>query len=168
MTVVVHLAHATAPPLPFRLAVALLAGFLAALVMNAPMLAFAEGYAPAHVAASVVWGTTPSKTGLGAAMLVHHVAGILAGLLHLLLALGLEQVLPVSTRVAGLPLVPHLVAGALVTAFLYGFFSWLVLPRFGAGVRDRAATVKGRWAVSALIFGWTLVAFVPTLVANLR
>ncbi len=148
-----HAAHASVPPLLARLAIAMVAGFLAAVVMDLPMRRLDEGMVPPYTAASVLFGKPPATVSDIEARSAHYTAGILAGVLFVVLAVAAEAVLPVVYVLwGGLPLLSHLLAGLGVLAFLYGFFGHIVLPRFGREKRAVAATVRRHWAVSATVY----------------
>jgi hypothetical protein len=101
-------------------------------------------------------------------VLIHHAVGPLAATLYAAVGVGLATVLPPVARVAGLELLAHLVAVAVVTGFVYVVFAWFVLPRYGGDARDRLGTVRRDWLVSALVFGGTLAVAVPGIVAAVR
>jgi hypothetical protein len=97
-------------------------------------------------------------------MIVHHLAGGLAGVLYGLLALGLAVVVPPVTTTLGLNLPAHLLAVVGVVIFIYGFFAHVVLPRAGGrSYEEEATAVRGQWLRSALVFGLTLALAVPLL-----
>ena len=85
--------------------------------------------------------------------------GLLAGVLFEGLNVGYERAreplgIGVELRVAGVTSVSEILAVALVVCFLYGFFSWLVFPRFGGNAYEtRPGTVRRQWAVSAVVYG---------------
>lgn len=140
---------------------AMLGGFFAAIVMDLPMRRLEEGATPALVAAGVLYDRPPTALDPRQARSVHYTAGILAGVLYVLVALPLDALLPPVASVGGVPLLAHLLAGALVGGFCYAFFGWVVLPRYGGGKRAVAATVRRSWALSVVVYVLALWAFVP-------
>lgn len=144
------------------------AGLTAAVVMGLPMSRHAEGFTPAFVAASVVRGHDPSAVGFRDANIVHHAAGVLAGLLFGGLYLVFAAVLPPILTLAGVRVVPHVAALGIVVAFVYTFFADLVLPRYGDEIgEERATAVTGQWLRSSVIFGVTVFVVFPVLVSLL-
>lgn len=132
------------PSPPAALALGGGAGLVAAVVMNVPMLLLRAGSLPARAAASVLRRTTPDRVPARDARVVHHVAGVLGGVLlaglQLLLAASLDTV------VAGV------VAGLVVVALVFTVFVVVVLPR--VTVREASTRVVRRsWAVSAVVYG---------------
>lgn len=168
-TTVLHAGHVTAPPLAVRLAVAMVAGFAASVVMDLPMWYLDQGTEPPRTAASVLYGKPPAAVSGVEARSAHYAAGILAGVLFALLAVGIELVgvVPIVAVLAGgLPLTSHLLAGVGVFAFLYVFFGYVVLPRFRPEKRDVAGAIRGQWALSAAVYVlalWVLVVVVTVL-----
>jgi hypothetical protein len=143
------------------------AGLAGAVAMDVPMGRHPEGWTPAFVAASVLRRTDPTAVPFRDASVVHHAAGVAAGVLYAVLAAPLALVLagtPPTPGVASLPVVAHLVAVAGVVAFVYAVFAHLVLPRAGTGIADdRATAVRGQWLRSAVVFGGALAAVVPVV-----
>lgn len=165
-TTALHAGHGVAP-LDVRLAVAMLAGLLATFAVTAVMQLQSYGYVPAYVAAGAVWGRDPEAVPRSAAHAAHLTAGMLAGLLFEVLVLvfesvrGLASVDPVAVGVTSLS---ELLALVLVVGFLYGFFSWVVFPRFGgAAYEAHAETVFQQWAISAGAYGALLFVAVNLL-----
>ncbi|WP_254535449.1 hypothetical protein [Halomarina litorea] len=168
MTLLLHAGHITAPPPVVRVAIAMVAGFVASVVMGLPMRRLSEGMVPPYTAASILYGKPPANLSDVEARSAHYAAGILAGVLFVLLAVAAEAVVPpVRVLQGGLPLSSHLLAGVGVFAVLYGFFGHVVLPRFGREKREVAGTVRRHWAVSAAVYVlalWVLVVVVTVLV----
>jgi len=157
-----------APPATVTLVVGVAVGFLAALVMDWPMSRQPDGFVPAYVATAVLTRQQLAAVRLPEAMVVHHLAGALAGLLYALLVVALRALVPSVSTVVGLTLLVHLLAVALVVAFIYGFFAHFVLPRAGGQTYEEQATaVRGQWLRSALVFGATMLVGVPLVVAAL-
>ena len=143
-------------------------GLLAAVVMDWPMSRQPDGFVPAYIAAAVVTRQSVDSVRLPAAMIVHHAAGGLAGLLYALLVVGLDAGVPTIATVGGVGLPAHLLAVAVVVAFIYAFFAHLVLPRAGGRTYEEQATaVRGQWLRSALVFGVTLAVGVPLVALSL-
>jgi hypothetical protein len=120
-------------------------GLVGAVIMDLPMVAFEEGRTPADAAASVLRRTGIERVDARDAWVVHHGAGVVAGVLA-----GASFV---ALRAVGLPAV---VAGGAVaagfTALLYGFFAWSVLPTRGVG-SGRAVRIRRQWIPSAAVYG---------------
>lgn len=144
--------------LDIRLAVAAVAGLVATLGMTVAMRLQSRGYVPAYVAAAALWRRPPERVSWSAANAVHLVAGMLSGVLfEALVAIGerLRSALGIDIEVviAGLVSVLELLAFAAVGAFLYGFFAWLVFPRYGgAAYESGAETVRRQWVVSTTVY----------------
>lgn len=166
--IVAHVGHVDPVPATVWLAAAIVSGLVAALVMDLPMARLATGWTPATVAASVLQGTVPSKTSRTDALLLHHAVGPLAATVYAGLGVGLARVLPAGYTVAGLELAAHLVAVVVISAFVYGAFAWVVLPRYGGDARDHISTVRRDWFVAVLAFGGTLAVAVPAVVVAVR
>jgi hypothetical protein len=156
--------------LDIRLAVAAVAGLVATLGMTVAMRLQSRGYVPAYVAAAAVWRRPPERVSWSAANAVHLVAGMLAGVLFEGLVAAGERLRPafgidVEVAIAGLVSVLELLALAAVGAFLYGFFAWLVFPRYGgAAYESGAETIRRQWAVSAAVY--VALLFVTTTVIH--
>lgn len=159
-----HLPGDVPPPLDVRLALAMLAGLLAALATSAVMRLLPYGDVPAYVAASVLWRRPPRRVSWSAANAVHLAVGMLAGVLFEALLLGYDRLreplgIDVEVVVAGVTTLAELAALALVVAFLYVFFSWVVFPRYGgAAYETYPRTIRREWAVSAVAYGGFLLA----------
>ena len=149
---------APTPP-DVRLAVAAIAGLLAALGTAAVMRLQSYGYVPAYVAAGAVWRRPPERVPRSAADAVHLATGIVAGLLFEALVVGWERLRPalgvdVEVVVAGVTTVSELVALAAVVWLLSAGFSRAVFPRYGGvAYETHAATVRRQWTVSAVVYG---------------
>lgn len=164
MRVLPAMAVAPGQPVVESVVVGVLAGVLAAAVMDWPMSRQPEGFTPAYIATGVLTRTPHESVSLRNAMIVHHLAGGLAGVLYGLLALGLAVVVPPITTSLGLNLLAHLLAVVGVVVFIYGFFAHVVLPRAGGrSYEEEATAVRGQWLRSALVFGLTLALAVPLL-----
>ncbi|MFB6125811.1 MAG: hypothetical protein ABEJ79_00720 [Halolamina sp.] len=145
------------------------AGLLAAAVMDVPMSRQPEGFTPAYITAAVVTRTAPSAVSFERAMVVHHVTGLLAGVLYGLVAFAAEALLTrvgVAVAVDGAAaVVAHVVGVVGVVAFVYVFFAHLVLPRAGGVVyEERATAVRGQWLRSAMVFGGAMLVAAPVVV----
>jgi len=152
-------------PLGEWVLVCLIAGALAALLLNIPMYVQPLGYRPAYVAAGGIARTDPSDTSGALAVAVHHLAGVAGALLYGLIVLVLSP-LP-GPLLNGVPAVGHLVATAGVSLFIYGFFERVALPRVGGSFRTDSEDIVRQWALSAFIYGVTLGLVVPVLVTQL-
>lgn len=144
--------------LDIRLSVAAVAGLVATLGMTVAMRLQSRGYVPAYVAAAALWRRPPERVSWSAANAVHLVAGMLAGALFEGLVVVGERLRPalgmdVEAAIADLVSVTELLALAIVGVFLYGFFAWLVFPRYGgAAYESGAETVRRQWVVSAVVY----------------
>lgn len=152
------------PPLDIRLALATIAGLLAALAVRSVMTLQSYGYVPAYVAAAAVWRRPVEEVRRSAADAVHLAAGMGAGLIFEALIVASERLRPalgirIEVVVAGVTTLAELLALAIVVAFIYGFFSRLVFPRFGGTAYEtRPGTVRRQWAVSAIAYAVFLFA----------
>jgi hypothetical protein len=159
LAVPLHVPGEIPPPLSIRLAVAMLTGLLATLGMTVVMRLQSYGYVPAYVAAGAVWQRPAEDVSWSAANAVHLAAGMLAGVGFEALLVGYERLrdaLGIQTEVviAEVTTASELTIVAIVVVFLYGFFSWLVFPRFGgAAYETRPETVRRQWALSAVVYG---------------
>jgi hypothetical protein len=143
-------------------------GLLAAIAMDVPMSQGEDGFTPAYVATAVLKRTTPSEVKFAAAMVVHHVVGILAGGLYGVVYLSASSLIPGVMAVGGVGLVPHLAATIAVAAFIYGFFAHFVFPRASRRIyEERATAVRGQWLRAAVVFGVGVGVIVPTLTTAL-
>ncbi len=166
--IVAHATHVTPLPAPLWVAIAILAGVAAAMVMNVPMVGLADGYTPAVVTTSVIQQTVPSQVSSRAAVVVHHAFGPLAGVLYAGCGIALDGVFPSVSRIAGLSLGAHVVAVGLVSACSYGAFAYLILPQYGGAARDRMAAVRRDWLATTAVFGTSLGLVVPLAATALR
>ncbi|QCJ46127.1 MULTISPECIES: hypothetical protein [Haloprofundus] len=149
-----------------RLVLGALAGFVAAVVMGVPMGRQEGGFTPAYVAASVLRRTTPDEVSLRDATVVHHGAGMLAGVLYAFALIVGESVVPPVWSLGGVDLLSHLVAVGVVVGFIYGLFAHVVLPRAGGRIYEEQSTaVRGQWLRSSLVFGAALAVVAPFLQA---
>ena len=141
------------------------AGLVAAVVSNVPMHRLPEGSTAPFVATGLLTGSEPTDVDPTLASGVHYAAGVLAGVFYTAVEYGIEAVAP-SPRlyIAGtrLPLTVHLLALLVTFAFLVGFFSYIVLPRFDA-LRDRYERIRRAWLVVATAYVFGLALFVPGL-----
>lgn len=134
-------------------------GLFGALVMDVPMAALPEGFTPAFVAAGKLTGTDPDVVDDRTAYAVHHLAGVLAGVLF-----GLGVV--VGEPIAGSVWPAGLVAAFGVLLFLLAVFLYVVLPRTDFDA-DRERAVVRAWVLSAFVYAVTLT-FVGPLAMGLR
>ena len=147
-------------------AVGALAGLIAAIVMDWPMSRQPDGFTPAAIAAGIVTRQSVDDVSMAELLVVHHGAGLLAGVLYGGFVVGFSDGLPAVTTVGGLDIVAHLLAVSLVTGFIYGFFAHIVLPRAdGRSYEEQSTAIRGQWLRSSLVFGATLVFAVPVLVS---
>ena len=146
---------------PPSLVTGIRAGFGAAVVMDLPMATQDDGFTPARVAASVLRGTDPDEVSRTDALLAHHGAGALGGVLFALAYVVLDTVSTQHSKIDGLSVPAYPLAVGFVVVFVYSFFAHFVLPRSGADARDRAATVRRAWLASAIVYGVALAALVP-------
>lgn len=154
------------PQLAWAVVVAIgaVAGLVAALVMDWPMSRQPDGFTPAAIAASVVTRQSVDDVSMAQLLVVHHFAGLLAGVLYGLVVLRLTASLPSVMLVGGVDLLAHLLAVALIVGFIYGFFAHLVLPRAGGrSYEEQATAIRGQWLRSSLVFGATLLVVVPVV-----
>lgn len=146
--------------------VCVVAGAVVGLLLNIPMVTQDEGYLPAYVAAAGLTRTDPTAVSRRLAVVVHHGTAVVAALLYGAVVAVLSPVLPTAVSLNGVPLLPHVVGAAGVTAFIYVFFARVAMPRFGGSLRDRAEETVRQWALTAFIFGTALALFVPVLVTQ--
>lgn len=115
-----------------RLLLGAVVGVAAAVVMAIPMWRQDDGFTPAYVAAAVVRRTTPDEVSFGDANVAHHAAGALAGVLYAVVYLVTDAVAPdLGVAGIGIDLPSHLVATAVVVAFIYVAFARFIFPRAG-------------------------------------
>ncbi|ELZ55310.1 MULTISPECIES: hypothetical protein [unclassified Haloferax] len=146
-----------------RLLLGAVVGVAAAVVMAIPMWRQDDGFTPAYVAAAVVRRTTPDEVSFGDANVAHHAAGALAGVLYAVVYLLTDALAP-DLAVAGIDLPSHLVATAVVVAFIYVAFARFIFPRAGRRIYvERATAVRGQWLRSSLVFGATLLVLAPAI-----
>lgn len=159
-----HVPGDVPPPLDVRLALATVAGLLAALAASVAMRLQDYGYVPAYVSAAAVWRRPPASVSRSAADATHLAVGMAAGLLFEGLVLGYERLRPalgidVEVIVASVTTISELIAYGLVVAVLYAGFSHVVFPRYGGTAHEtRPGTVRRQWAVSAVVYGAGLFA----------
>ena len=155
---------AAVDPLPWPVIILLgaLAGLVAAVVMDWPMSRQPDGFVPAAIAAAIVTRQSVEEVSMTQLLVIHHAAGLLAGVGYGLAVAGLASGLPEIVRIGGLDLVAHLLAVGLVVVFIYGFFAHFVLPRAGGrSYEEQATAIRGQWLRSALVFGATLAVVAP-------
>ena len=145
-----------------RLAVAAVAGLLATLVMTLPMWAQRYGYVPPYVAASALRRRPPNEVSRPAADVAHLAAGVLAGVAYEAANVAYENAgesLSLGdVHFGSVTSLSEVVFLAALVAFLYGFFAWLVFPRYGGNAYEaHPATVRRQWAVSAVVYGVALL-----------
>jgi len=163
-----HVSGQALPP-SIRLAVAAVVGLLTTLVMTLAMRWQSYGYVPAYVAASALRRRPPNRVSRSAADATHLAAGVLAGVLFegLNAAYGWAREplgIDVEIVIADVTTVSELLALAVVVGFLYGFFSWVVFPRYGGNAYEtRPGTVRRQWAVSVVVYGAGLLVFVTAV-----
>lgn len=161
-------ATATAIAPPRLVAIAMVAGLVAAFVMDWPMSRQPQGFVPAYIAASVVARKPVEDVRFGEALVLHHLAGVLAGVVYAVVVGAFSHGVPPIVTAFGLNLIAHLLAVGLVVGFIYSFFAHLVLPRAGGQSYEQQATaVRGQWLRSALVFGVTMLVVVPLLAISL-
>jgi len=136
-------------------------GLLAAVVMDYPMSRQPQGFEPAYVAAGVLTRRAPEAVPFRDAVVAHHAFGPPAGVLYGIVTPPVAAVLPDIAAVGGLDLGAHVLGVALTVAFVYLFFSSLVLPRAGRYGADEATAITGQWLRSAVVFGAALFVGVP-------
>jgi len=159
-----------ADPLSWQVVIAVgaLAGLVAAVVMDWPMSRQPDGFTPAAIAAAVVSRQSVEAVSFPELLVVHHAAGLLAGVLYGVAVLGLSSGLPELLVIGGLNLVAHLLAVGLVVGFIYGFFAHFVLRRAGGkSYEEQATAILGQWLRSSLVFGLTLALVVPLVALSL-
>lgn len=156
------------PPWPAVVAIGALAGLVAAIAMDWPMSRQPDGFTPAAIAAGVVSRQSFEDVSVPELLFVHHLAGMLAGVLYGLLILGLASGLPPLVSVGGLDLVAHLLAVGLVVVFIYTFFAHFVLSWASEqGYEEQATAIRGQWLRSSLVFGLTLAIVVPLVTVSI-
>lgn len=159
-----HVPGDVPPPLDIRIALATVAGLLAALGASVAMRLQDYGYVPAYVSAAAIWRRPPESVSRSAADATHLAVGMLAGLFFEALVVGYERLRPalgidIEVVVASVTTISELVAYVLVIALLYVGFSYGVFPRYGGAAHEtRPDTVRRQWAVSAVIYGAGLFA----------
>ncbi|WP_101294392.1 hypothetical protein [Halegenticoccus soli] len=155
-----------APALSFalNLGIGALAGLAAALAMTLPVRRQSEGFSPAYVAASVFRRKKPDEVSARDANVAHHATGAVAGALYAAVFSALSVVVPGLGRVAGVALLPHLLAVGVVVLLVYASYAYVVLPRAKSAIyEDQSTAVRGQWLRSSLVFGVTLTLIAPVL-----
>ncbi|MFC7234378.1 hypothetical protein [Halosegnis marinus] len=150
-----------------RVAVGAVAGLVATVAMNVPMHRLPEGSTPPFVAAGALTGEGPADVDPVLASGTHYAAGVLGGGFYTVVSLVAEGLYAPDLYIvrAGQPLVAHVLAVLATFAFLVAFFAYLVLPRFGGPVYERARLVRRDWTVSAAVYALALAVVVPLLLA---
>jgi hypothetical protein len=150
------------------LCVSALAGLFAAIAMDVVMVRQEHGYTPAYVAAAVLQRVSPDEVSFVDANVVHHAAGLAAGVLYGLLYVALAAVVPLRASLGRVELVPHVVAAEVMVVFIYTFFAYVVLPRAGRSIyEERSTAVRGQWLRSSFVFGVGVVVAAPVLASTL-
>lgn len=145
-------------------AVGALSGLIAAIVMDWPMSRQPDGFTPAAIAAGILTRQSVDDVSMAELLVVHHFAGLLAGMLYGVLVVGFTSSLPAVVSMGGVDILVHLLAVSLVSGFIYGFFAHFVLPRaVGRSYEEQATAIRGQWLRSSLVFGITLLIVVPVL-----
>jgi len=134
-------------------AVGALAGAVAAVVMDWPMSRQPDGFTPAAIAAGVLTRQSVDEVSMAQLLVVHHLAGLLAGVLYGLAVVGFTASLPAVVSVGGLDLLAHLLGVGLVVGFIYGFFAHSYCRGLAAGATKNrrlrsAASGSGRRSCS--------------------
>ena len=153
-----------ADPLSWQVVIAVgaLAGLVAAVVMDWPMSRQPDGFTPAAIAAGIVTRQPVEAVSFPQLLVVHHAAGLLAGVLYGVAVLGLSSGLPELLVIGGLDIIAHLLSVGLVVGFIYAFFAHFVLRRAGGkSYEEQATAIRGQWLRSSLVFGLTLTVVVP-------
>lgn len=147
----------TTTPLSTRLAVAALAGLLAALVAAVPVILQRQGDVPLRVAAAAVWRR---PTGSLDTVSVGLAVGLLGGFVFELAVLAYEAARPVAV-IVGNALELSDAVGALAVV-LFGYLAAAALLR-----RERAggAEVRGPWLLTATVYGLALLVGVQAVYA---
>jgi len=132
------------PAVPGLFVVAVAAGVVATLAMDAAMARLPEGETSPLVAAGVLTETTPDDAPRRLASVVHYVAGLLTGALFAWLYLAAASVLD------GVAVTAVAAAGVLYV-LMVGFFAVVVLPR-SLVADERVAAVRRDWAAVAAVY----------------
>lgn len=131
-------------------------GLAGSVAMDAAMHRQPDGWTPAFVAAAVLRRSRLDRVDFRDAVIVHHVAGGLAGVLYGAVAYAATLLLGPGSTVS--LLIAHLVTVVVVVAFIYAFFAHVVLPRGATDIyEERATAVRGQWLRSSLVFGAVLL-----------
>jgi hypothetical protein len=120
-------------------------GLLATLAMDRVMPRLPEGTTAPKVAAGVLTDTPVDDAPERLATWVHYVAGGGSGLLFV----GLVAAAQIGLGVGAVALA---VASAVMLALMVGFFALVPLPRARGLPRQRLATVRRDWALSAAAY----------------
>ncbi|OYR38384.1 hypothetical protein DJ82_12460 [Halorubrum sp. Ib24] len=121
-------------------------GLLATLAMDRVMPRLPEGTTAPRVAASVLTNTSVDRAPERLATWVHYVAGGGSRLLFVGLVSAVQVGLGVGAPVA------LAVASPVMLALMIGFFALVPLPRARGIPRQRLATIRRDWAVSAAVY----------------
>jgi hypothetical protein len=155
------------PSWPAMVTTGALAGLVAAVVMNWPMSRQPDGFTPAAIAAGVVSRQSFEDVSVLQLVVVHHAAGILAGVFYGVVVLGLAAGMPGVVLVGSIELLAHLLAVGLVVVFIYSFFAHFVLSwASGRAYEEQSTAIRGQWLRSSLVFGLTLAIVAPPIAAS--
>ncbi len=146
--------------------VSVAAGLIGAVVMNLPMRVLDYGSAPAYVAAAALRRKKPTEVSERDAAVVHHVAGMAGGVLYAAVVSAVVVARGGTVDGGGMPpTAEHLVSVGVVGVFIYFFFAYFVLPRFGGELREEGDDVPGlvrrSWLVSVVFYAASLAVVVP-------
>jgi hypothetical protein len=145
-----------------------LLGAVATLAMDVVMRRRTEGMTPTYVAASVLTRVAPERVSDRRAKVVHYASGMASGALFLLLLEAAWAVFGIGGGGGwiGVALATAVSAGVLL-AWLIGFFSLVVLPRYDQEMAaQRLETIRRDWRaaavthVAALVVLWFTLALV--------
>ncbi|MFO8115534.1 MAG: hypothetical protein R6U01_09295 [Halorubrum sp.] len=128
------------------LALGPIVGLLATLAMDRVMPRLPEGTTAPRVAAGVLTDTPVDRAPERLATWVHYVAGGGSGVLFV----GLVSAVQLGLGVGGAVAVA--VASPVMLALMVGFFALVPLPRARGLPRQRLATIRRDWALSAATY----------------
>lgn len=142
-----------------------LAGIVAAVVMNYPMSRGTDGFVPARVTAAMLTRQSPDAVSLRDALLVHHVTGAAAGLAYAGISYPIALVVPNLLLLPGnVGTFPHLLAISLLVVVLDQVFNRVLFPRVsGTAYEERGTAIQGHWLRALLVFAVTMALAVPVL-----
>lgn len=154
--------------LPTALAVGLLAGLAATLVMDVPMRRLLnEGMTPPFVAAGAVTGRDTADAPRRVAMAIHYGSGLGAGVIYVTLVAVVSSLVSAGPSVASVPVLALVVAAVVQLPVMVAFFSYFVLPTFGTVARQRVAPIRRAWLRAAVVYVLAVAVFVPVGVSVL-